>query len=406
MKKVLIVGGGTVFHVRPHMALSAPAYGETARKLAKIAASKMPNMQIDLFLTTMAGGPKSLETSKNVADLIEIYKADLDTKVVFMNAAMVDFEGYIDKSDSGKDQPRLSTKSSYMMKLLPADKIIRNIREGRKDIFLVGFKTTAGADEQTQYLAGLRLCKEASCNLVLANDIITRRNMVITPEEAKYHVTTDRDEALNGLVEMTQLRSQLTFTRSTVVAGDPIPWDSAEVPEALRKVVDHCINGHAYKPFNGATVGHFAAKIGEKTFLTSRRKTDFNKLRELGLVKIVTDGPDSVIAYGSKPSVGGQSQRIVFEDHKKYDCIVHFHCPKKASSPVPTISQREYECGSHECGKNTSKGLMKFGNLSAVYLDRHGPNIVFHRSIDPEEVIEFINNNFDLTEKTGGSVKE
>ena len=32
----------------------------------------------------------------------------------------------------------------------------------------------------------------------------------------------------------------------------------------------------------------------------------------------------------------------------------------------------------------------QFGNLSAVYLDEHGPNVVFHRSINPQEVIDFI----------------
>jgi hypothetical protein len=32
----------------------------------------------------------------------------------------------------------------------------------------------------------------------------------------------------------------------------------------------------------------------------------------------------------------------------------------------------------------------------------HGPNIVFNRNIDPQEVIDFINRNFDLYDKTGG----
>jgi hypothetical protein len=122
------------------------------------------------------------------------------------------------------------------------------------------------------------------------------------------------------------------------------------------------------------------------------------------LVKIVTDGPDSVIAYGARPSVGGQSQRIVFQDHQDVDCIVHFHCPLLPGSAVPVVSQREFECGSHECGQNTSRGLTKFGNLYAVYLDNHGPNVVFHRSIDPQEVINFIQENFDLSQKTGGYV--
>ena len=68
------------------------------------------------------------------------------------------------------------------------------------------------------------------------------------------------------------------------------------------------------------------------------------------------------------------------------------------------MSQREYECGSHECGQNTSRGLRRFGNLSAVYLQEHGPNVVFHRSTDPQEVIKFIEDNFDLGGKTGGYV--
>lgn len=119
---------------------------------------------------------------------------------------------------------------------------------------------------------------------------------------------------------------------------------------------------------------------------------------------IENDGPDKVIAYGAKPSVGGQSQRIVFAEHPDCDCIIHFHCPIRTGSKVPTVSQREYECGSHQCGKNTSKGLQKFDNLYAVYLDNHGPNIVFNKNIDPMEIIAFIEDNFDLKDKTGGPV--
>ncbi len=232
--------------------------------------------------------------------------------------------------------------------------------------------------------------------------------MVITPEEARYHVTNNRDDALRGLVEMIKLRSHLTFTRSTVVAGSPIPWDSPLVPTSLRTIVDYCISKNAYKPFNGATVGHFACKLNDNTFLTSIRKSNFNDLAKNGLVKVVTDGPDNVIAYGAKPSVGGQSQRIIFGDHPETDCVVHFHCPIRPGSQVPVRSQYEVECGSHECGQNTSRGLGRFGNLLAVYLDNHGPNIVFNRNINPQEVINFIEENFDLSEKTGGfvSIKE
>lgn len=424
-KKVHIIGGGTVFYLREHFALASPAYGGTARRLCDLfnlaKANKKSHLDTELHLTKMAGG-SYLETNQDISNLIDNLVADPATKIIILSAAMLDHEGAVMQLDetypdgkryvsvvpgeTGKWGTRLQSRSkkNFSVDLTPSEKIVNKIRSKRKDIFAVAFKETYGASESEQYIAGLNLLKESSVNLVLANDMATKLNMIITPEEARYHVTKDRSEVLSGLTEMALLRSHLTFTRSTVVDGSPIPWNSPLIPQSLRLVVNHCIAKGAYKPFRGATVGHFACKINDNTFLTSIRKSNFNDLDENGLVKIVTDGPDSVIAYGAKPSVGGQSQRIVFHDHQEYDCIVHFHCPKKEGSLVPEVSQREYECGSHQCGQNTSKGLQKFGNLSAVYLQEHGPNIVFNRSINPQEVIDFIDANFDLEEKTGGYV--
>lgn len=411
MKNIVIFGGGTISHVRSHLALCAPAYGGTARKLESLCHELIPEMSITTYLTKMADPRSVIQTNEDVEEFAKDVISDLNTKIVFFSCAMCDFDGSVANEPSGKYETRLKSRDlGYPnIHLTPSKKVINLFRAekgSRKDIFLVGFKTTCGATEDEQYIAGLELCKKSSCNLVFANDVKTRLNMIITPEEARYHVTTDRDEALYNLIEMTKLRSHLTFTRSTVIAGEPVPWNSNLVPEALRKVVDHCVSRGAYKVFNGATVGHFAAKIGPTTFLTSMRKTNFNDIARNGLVKIETDGPDKVIAYGAKPSVGGQSQRIVFAEHQDCDCIVHFHCPIRPGSKVPTVSQREYECGSHQCGQNTSRGLQKFGNLYAVYLDQHGPNIVFNRNIDPQEVINFIEENFDLSDKTGGTFSE
>jgi hypothetical protein len=407
-KRIVIYGGGTVSYIRNHLALCAPAYGGTARRLAELAKEYLPKMDVDVRLTKMAGG-KSLETNEDISKDIDELVQDDTTKIVIMSAALCDFNGQIGETLSGKYAARL--KSRYLqdpIELVTAGKVIRKVREKRKDIFLVGFKTTTNATPDEQYLEALNLCKKASCNLVVANDTVTRFNMIVTPEESRYAEGTNRDSTLRELLKMAFNRTHLTFTRSTVVAGDPVSWDSEQVPPSLRTVVNYCIEQNAYKPFNGVTAGHFACKINDTTFLTSIRKTNFNDLAKNGLVKIVTDGPDTVLAYGAKPSVGGQSQRIVFHDHPDVDCIVHFHCPKKASSQVPSVSQKEFECGSHECGHNTSKGLKKFGNLYAVYLDNHGPNIVFNQKIDPNEVIRFIEENFDLSEKTGGfvSIKE
>lgn len=413
-KKVHIIGGGTVSHVRSHLALAAVAHGSTAIQLAhNFQFHRSNKLEVVLHLTKMAERKSEIETPEDVKALVDKLVDDKSTKIIIFNPAIVDFSGKIQGSDveSGKYAERLNSRANWegyptgnTMFLTPTDKIIGTIRKHRKDIFLVGFKTTCGMSDKAQYVAGLNLLKQASCNLVLANDVKTRLNMIITPEEAAYHVTQDRDAVLKQLTDMALLRSHLTFTRSTVVDGQQVSWFDDRVPHSLRIVVDHCIAQGAYKPFRGATVGHFAVKLDSNLFLTSKRKTNFNDLQNhsVGLVLVKTDGPDSVVAYGSKPSVGGQSQRIVFTDHPEADCIVHFHCPQKPGSQVPVVSQREFECGSHQCGNNTSKGLQKFGNLKAVMLDQHGPNLVFHHSIDPREVIDFIDRNFDLADKTGG----
>lgn len=407
-KKVVVLGGGTVVHVANHFAIGMMAYGNTARRIAQLHAGG--KLDVVTHLTKMAGGA-SLETNEDVSKLVDDIVADESVKIVYFNVAMSDFvptklssNGEVSRQGFGKYEQRLSSKFEYELSLSPAEKVLKKIRAKRKDIFLVAFKTTCGATENEQYIAGLNLLKQNSCNLVLANDTKTRTNMIITPEEARYHVTTNREQALENLVEMTLLRSHLTFTRSTVVAGIPVAWDSPLIPATLRKVVEHCVARGAYKVFRGATVGHFAFQLSPTQFLTSIRKSNFNDIAKHGLVLIKTDGPDSVIAYGAKPSVGGQSQRIVFSEHPEYNCIVHFHCPIRSGSLVKTVSQREYECGSHECGQNTSNGLTQFGPLSAVYLENHGPNIVFHDSIDPQLVVKFIEENFDLEGKTGGPV--
>ena len=433
-KKIHIVGGGTSFYLCPHLAISAPAKGGTARRLNTIfndliSLGKNKLMTV-LHLTKMCEENfliEALETNEDIEKLIDKIVADPATKIVILTAALCDYEPYVNyivqentKAESfedfakhktseiliGKDVPRFRTNidKKINITLSPAKKIVGKIRQHRKDIFAVAFKQTHGATPEEQYIDGLNLLKKNSLNLVLANDTKTMLNMVITPEEASYHVTTDRYEALRGLAEIALLRSHLTFTQSTVVAGDPIPWNSELVPEALRTVVNYCVERGAYKPFNGATVGHFACKLTDTTFLTSIRKSNFNDIEKNGLVKIETDGPDTVLAYGAKPSVGGQSQRIVFKDHEGYDCICHFHCEKTKESKVPVVSQREIECGSKECGQNTSNGLQQFGNLKAVYLDNHGPNILFNHDINPQEVIDFIEENFDLSTKTGGYI--
>lgn len=407
---VHIFGGGTFFHVRNHMSLCAPAFGKTARYINTF------YDDAQLHLTKMADPNSILDTNEDVEYKLDRLIADPLCKVIYFNVALCDYEGSIIErgafdseipTRSGKYETRLKTRDGEQTMLLtPAKKLIGKIRKTRKDIFVVGFKTTCNATPDEQYLAALNMLKENSINLVLANDTGNRRNMIVAPEETRYCVTTDRNKALTTLVEMTNSRSRNTFTRSTVIDGDIVPWNSNEIPDNLRQVVNHCIKRGAYKPFRGATAGHFAVKVNDHEVLTSIRKTNYNDLDKSGLVRIEYEGLDKVIAHGAKPSVGGQSQRIVFDEHPDLDCIVHFHCPtKEIYEYIPTAPQAQNECGSHQCGQNTSTNLKHIRDgIHAVMLDSHGPNIVFSKDIDPQKVIDFIETNFDLEAKTGGLV--
>jgi hypothetical protein len=418
---------------------------EEERLKARLEEESLNAVAVRVLRTTMAGGAgdqsteikelyraagiQRLETNDDLEKLLDHLVTLPETKGIVLAAAVCDWkfryivqEKHTDQpyngdlaawasGDFGKSMPRFKTSNGELTAaLMPTDKLIDRIRRTRKDIFLVGFKATTGLGEQEQYLTGLGLLKGASCNLVLANDVHEHRNMVITPEEAKYHVTKDRDEAIRGLCEMIVMRSRLTFTRSKVVDGPAIPWASPDIPANLRAVVDHCIARGAYKPFRGKTVGHFATRgPTEGVIYTSRRKSNFNKLESDGLLRVEAVGDDEVVAYGGKPSVGGQSQRIIFSQHPDVDCIVHAHVPlreDRVKGVIPVRPQRPYECGSHECGRNTSEGLAEVRDgIKAVMLDEHGPNICFSRDADPAQVIKFIETYWDLGAKTGGPVE-
>jgi hypothetical protein len=419
MKNIYILGGGTFSDVRCHQSLATRAFGKTAIILEKLFNLELEkqglgqHFQTKLILTKMAqphGNSYNLVTNEDVSALLDKLIEDSDTKVIIQNVAMCDFNGQIGEEPSSKYATRLRTsQGKVMMEMTPAPKAITKIRQKRKDIFVVGFKTTDNQDVGTQYSRALELLKNNSLNLVLANDVVNHRNMIVVPEENKYCETENRQEVLEFLVKMTVSRMQNHFTRSTVVEGAAVNWNDKGIPNNLREVVNHCIEAGAYKPFLGKTVGHFAVKINDSEILTSIRKTNFNNLDKIGLVKVVSQNKDQVIAHGFKPSVGGQSQRIIFNEHSEADCIVHFHCPlKKTSSMIPVKVQWPNECGSHECGENTSRGLKEFDidgdKIKVVFLDEHGPNIVFNRNIPSNKVINFINQNFDLSSKTGGLV--
>lgn len=403
-KQIHVLGGGLFQETFPHFAGASIAFGGTARRLVSFYKEHPDNkMDTILHLSKMADPNSKVMTYDNFTDLVASLAGSSTSRLFVVTNSIPDFRIVTDVPEGVRP---LTSNGNIDAVLVPNKKVINSIRKERKDLFLVTCKQTFGATEEEMFLQGIRMMKNSSSNLVLANDSLTGLNMILTPEESSYCITKNRDEALRELVDMSLKRSHLTFTRSTVVAGEAVAWESDLVPANLRDTVNWCIEQGAYKSVveSGATVGHFAIRLSDTEFLTSKRKTNFNQIKEHGLVYVKTDGPDSIIAYGSKPSVGGQSQRIIFGENPGLDCIVHFHCPLKENhrDNIRVMSQREFECGSHGCGINTANGLLPFGNLKAVMLDKHGPNIVFGKDTKVEEVIDFIQANFDLSKKTTG----
>jgi len=196
---ILVLGGGTFFHVRNHLSIAAPAFGTTARWLAE----QLPHAQ--LVLTKMADAASTLETNEDVAIFIQNALRSKNLKCIVMNVAMCDYDGQIDDVPSGKHSRRLkSRKGRQIMNLKPSKKIIATIKNQRPDICLVGFKTTTHHLPEEQIEAAMTMMEGSQCDFVFANDTVTRYNMLINNQGAILVASKDRQEVLKGLVDQIQ----------------------------------------------------------------------------------------------------------------------------------------------------------------------------------------------------------
>ena len=205
-KAIHIFGGGTIQHVRNHLALCAPASGTTARKLAADLANSPLGMDVQLHLTKMADPESRIETNEDVSRVLYGLLSDPDTRAIIFSVALCDFSGQIGDVESGKYAERLQTRDagSLQMNLAPTPKILASIKIARPDVFVVGFKTTASATEIGQLTAAARQIRETGVDLVFANDTVTRRNMLVDAKGVRLRGT--REEVLNMLVLALQAR--------------------------------------------------------------------------------------------------------------------------------------------------------------------------------------------------------
>ena len=423
-RRVVIYGGGTFTDIRNHFSFAARAKGSTAKYLH----SKMKGSE--LILTSMANVNSNIVTNADVEESIDSILEDKTVKVIIFSCAIADFTAKIDNVEPNSKSERLKSSKEYTIDLLKTEKIINKIRRNRKDIFLVGFKTETDVEEDVLYKRALKMLKTNRCNLVFANDTVRRKNMIVCPEESYYHYSDDRIMVLNDLISMIEERSNLTYNGTFLnnceksvrcgnyIVTDSLNYDMKNTSKTFQTVMRYLLDNNAYTlNDNGFTTGHFCERIDDYSMFSSMRKKDHNNIFKEGICRVEFDsfnvkkmlqGKKTVISvYGQhKASVGAMSQMLLFYKNPEYDCIVHFHNTikdkfKKDASIVP---QKPYQCGSLECGLNTCNGLteVSFGGIKIKYvmLDKHGPNILFKSKDDPMKIISFIENHFNLGEKT------
>lgn len=190
-----IFGGGTVQHVRNHMALCTPAYGNTARQLFALIGSE----HAQLHLTKMADYTSKIETNEDVLECLLSVLEDPATTAVVFNVALCDYSGQIGDVPSGKYAQRLSSREGdKAMRLTPTPKLLQQVKLRRPDVLVVGFKTTANMPVFTQVRLARRQIDETGADWVLANDTVTRNNVLVSDKHA---IERSREALLQHLAD-------------------------------------------------------------------------------------------------------------------------------------------------------------------------------------------------------------
>jgi hypothetical protein len=210
MKHIYVVTGGTLVHVRPHFSLCAAAYGQVGSEIhdgltAGLAARRrVDDFRVHLVRTRMAGPspaetvahlqelgvPPAPETNADLRTLVQAVTARAETAALVMAAAVCDFEpveltvtgetGPQTTTDFGKGQKRLHHVRSATLALRPSEKLVDLVKSGRPEVCLVTFKTTAGLLESDLRAQAMQNLQRSRSDLVFANDIQHRLNLVVT----------------------------------------------------------------------------------------------------------------------------------------------------------------------------------------------------------------------------------
>jgi 3-hydroxybutyrate dehydrogenase len=204
-----------------------------------------------------SAGAGSLETNDDVERLFEKLIEDAETGIIFMNVAMVDYDGVIeDGGDPGKYGSRLKTREqpNPTIQTKRVRKFLPEVREKRPDIFLVAFKTTCNATLEDMQTRGGFLLKGANCNLVLVNDTGTRQNIIVGPDGVCWPASTDRKAAVEALVNLA-IKGFAAASAPSAIAAETLAGCGSEEPVAPPVVSEGAVAPLEPVPVPGAQTG-------------------------------------------------------------------------------------------------------------------------------------------------------
>ena len=172
-KKILMTAGPTIEQIDPIRAITNQSSGKTGVSLAKELVSSCAKV-------TFVYGPGNEKPPKgakiiNVVTSKEMHtavKKELKKKfdIVIMAAAISD---YVPKNPSKKKIK--SSNTNLVINLKKTPKIIDDVKKMQKNVLLVGFKAETNVTNIQLIKSAKRKLKESASDLIIANDIGTKR---------------------------------------------------------------------------------------------------------------------------------------------------------------------------------------------------------------------------------------
>jgi len=172
-KKVLITAGPTIEYIDPVRVITNQSTGKTGVFLASefVSAGAKVTLIYGPGTEIPPKGAKVIHV-KTSSQMSEALKKEMRQKwdIVILAAAVSD---YTPEKPSKIKLDSDSFRISLKMKKVP--KMINSIKKIQRDVFLIGFKAETGVSKEQLIKKAREKIRQADCDLVIANDIGTKR---------------------------------------------------------------------------------------------------------------------------------------------------------------------------------------------------------------------------------------